>query len=48
MVSFNMVDASSVDFDQAGNKIGGFIEIYADGAKWLVVHHGANTLGTNA
>ena len=48
MVSFNMVDASSVDFDQAGNKIGGFIEIYADGAKWLVVHLGANTLGTNA
>tara|TARA_R100001086_G_C11847533_1_gene260534 strand:+ start:4036 stop:4854 length:819 start_codon:yes stop_codon:yes gene_type:complete len=44
MVTFNDAAADSVAFSTAGNKIGGLIEVYADGAKWLVVHHGANTL----
>jgi len=44
MITFNEADADSVAFSTSSQKIGGFIEIYSDGAAWLVVHHGANTL----
>ena len=44
MATFNDAAADSVAFSTSSQKIGGFVEVYGDGAKWLVVHHGANTL----
>ena len=44
MVTHNDATASTVAMSAAGHKVGGMIEIYSDGAKWLVVHQGNGTL----
>ena len=44
MITFNDAAADSVAFSTSSQKLGGFVEVYSDGAAWLVVHHGANTL----
>ena len=44
MITFNDIDADAVAISTSSQKLGAFIECYADGSSWLVVHHGANTL----
>ena len=44
MYTFNDAAADSVAFSTSSEKIGGYVEVYSDGAGWIVIHSGANTL----
>ena len=44
MYTFNDAAADSVAFSTSSQKIGGYVEVYSDGAGWIVIHSGANTL----
>tara|TARA_R110002012_G_scaffold83091_1_gene209403 strand:+ start:568 stop:1389 length:822 start_codon:yes stop_codon:yes gene_type:complete len=44
MVTHNDATASTVAMSASGHTVGGLIEVYSDGAKWLVVHQGNGTL----
>jgi len=47
LITFNDVAADSVDFDQAGNKIGAAALIACDGTSWIAVNIGTHTMGVN-
>ena len=45
LITFNNAAASSVAYQTAGNKLGGFFEVIGLSAtKWMVIAHGANTV----
>ena len=44
MYTFNDAAADSVAFSTSSQKMGGYVEVYSDGAGWIVIHSGANTL----
>ena len=46
MVTHNDATASTVAMSASGHTVGGLVEIYSDGAKWLVVHQGNGTLAS--
>jgi len=46
IVTHNDATATTVAMSAAGHTVGGLIEIYSDGEKWLAVHQGNGTLTT--
>lgn len=44
MYAFNNAAADSVALSTSSQKIGGYVQVYSDGAGWIVIHSGANTL----
>lgn len=47
IISFNDVEADSVEFSTAGNKAGAFAIAFSDGSKWFVINLSANTATIN-
>jgi hypothetical protein len=44
IITFNDLDADSVSFSTAGNKIGACVQVVSDGTSWLVMPMGSGTM----
>lgn len=47
LITFNDIAADSIDFDQAGNMIGGMFLVLCDGTSWIAGALTAHTQGVN-